>query len=252
MTIAEISFLLACGAIGGAWNAIAGGATLFTFPALMAVGLPPVVANATNYLALLPSNAAALPAYWKELQAVGKDLLPLIIASGLGAAVGALLLMRSDPEFFVALIPYLILLATALFAFGKRIHHWLVALAGERTSRKLIYAALFVFSIYGGYFGAGLGIILLAIAQIMGYTDFHVANGVKNLLATCFTIIGIIIFGVGGLISWPAAIAMMLGSTIGGYAGGKYAKFVNEQYLHYAVIVFGLILSAVYFYRSIA
>lgn len=250
MSVAEITFLLVCGVIGGAWNAVAGGATLFTFPALMAVGLPPVVANATNYLALLPSNAAALPAYREELKKVGSALWPLVIVSGLGAIVGSLLLMRSDPALFVLLVPYLILVATGLFAFGKSLHQWLLQLAGKQTSRLLIYAALFVFSIYGGYFGAGLGIILLAIAQIIGFTEFHTANSIKNLLATSFTIISIIIFGFGGLIAWPEAITMMVGSTIGGYAGGRYAKLVNEQYLRIAVIAFGLVLSLVYFYRN--
>lgn len=229
---------------------MAGGATLFTFPALMAVGLPPVVANATNYLALLPSNAAALLAYRKELREVGKDLWPLVILSGLGAAVGSALLMKSDPAVFMSLVPYLILLATGLFAFGKSLNKGLLRLAGESTSRTLVYAALFLFSIYGGYFGAGLGIILLAIAQIIGYTEFHTANSIKNLLATSFTVISILIFGFGGLIAWPEALTMMVGSTVGGYVGGRYAKLVNERYLRVVVVVFGIFLSMVYLYRG--
>ncbi|MFT7214459.1 MAG: putative membrane protein YfcA [Granulosicoccus sp.] len=250
MTVTNTLLLLGCGVIGGMWNAVAGGATLFTFPALMAVGLPPVVANATNYLALLPSNAAALPAYRKELREVGKALWPLIIISGFGAVVGSLLLMKSDPAVFMSLVPYLILLATCLFAFGKSLNTGLRRLAGESASKNLVYFALFLFSIYGGYFGAGLGIILLAIAQIIGYTEFHTANSIKNLLATSFTIISIVIFGLGGLIAWPEAVTMMLGSTVGGYIGGRYARRVNERYLSVVVVVFGLCLSMVYFYRS--
>ncbi|MEM6577639.1 MAG: sulfite exporter TauE/SafE family protein [Pseudomonadota bacterium] len=250
MDIFETVLLVAIGLVGGVWNAIAGGATLFTFPALMAAGLPPVVANATNYLALLPSNAAALPAYREELQSLGKQLLPLLFVSGLGAITGSILLLVSDPEVFIALIPFLILFATGLFAFGDAVRSWILGVIGENSGNHAIYSALFLCSIYGGYFGAGLGIILLSIAQLLGFSDFHIANSIKNLLATSFTILSILVFGVGGLIAWPEALAMMAGSTVGGYAGGRLAKRVNTRHLRAAVIVFGLTLSVVYFSRA--
>ncbi|MCK7615928.1 sulfite exporter TauE/SafE family protein [Roseibium sediminicola] len=250
MDAVQIAILMGIGLIGGAWNAIAGGATLFTFPALMAAGLPPVAANATNYLALLPSNAAVLPAYRDELRGLGSKLMPLLVVSGLGAVTGSLLLLVSDPDLFVVLIPFLILLATLLFAFGDALRKRVLAIVGETRGSGLIYAALFVSSIYGGYFGAGLGIILLAIAQIMGFTDFHVGNSIKNLLATSFTILSILVFGVGGLISWPEAFTMMVGSTIGGYYGGRFAKKVNQKVLRGLVTGFGVLLSVVYFART--
>ena len=250
MEIARTALLLGIGVLGGAWNAVAGGATLFTFPALIAAGLPPVVANATNYLALLPSNAAALPAYAPELRRIGWALLPLVLLSGLGALLGALLLLRSDPAVFVVLIPFLILFATLLFAFGDALRRRLLIRMGETRSRGVVLAALALFSVYGGYFGAGLGIILLAIAQVLGFTDFHRANAVKNLLATSFTLVGILVFGLGGLIAWPEALVMMAGSTAGGYAGGRLARRVNPEWLRGAVIAFGLLLSAVYFLRT--
>jgi uncharacterized membrane protein YfcA len=250
MDAAQILMLMVIGLFGGVWNAIAGGATLFTFPALMAVGLPPVVANATNYLALLPSNAAALPAYREELRGLGRTLVPLLVISGLGAILGSLMLLVSDPDVFVILIPFLILIATILFAAGDIIRGWLLSAAGEANSGRMIYVALFVSSIYGGYFGAGLGIILLAIAQIMGFSNCHVANSIKNLLATSFTILSILVFGIGGLIAWPEALVMMVGSTAGGYLGGRYAKRVNQKALRLVVILFGVMLSTVYFYRT--
>lgn len=250
MDVTQAMILVGIGLFGGVWNAIAGGASLFTFPALMAVGLPPVVANATNYLALLPSNAAALPAYREELSGLGRRLLPLMVVSGFGAIVGSLLLLVSDPDVFIKLIPFLVLFATALFAFGDTLRTLLLRIAGEARGNVLVYAALFLSSIYGGYFGAGLGIILLAIAQIMGFSDFNVANSIKNLLATSFTILSIVIFGIGGLIAWPQAAAMMVGSTIGGYAGGRLAKRISTRYLRGVVIVFGLTLSVVYFVRT--
>ena len=249
MSIEESLFLIGIGVIGGAWNAIAGGATLFTFPALMAVGLPPIVANATNYLAMLPSNAAALPAYSRELKGVGRRIWPLMIVSGLGAVVGSILLLVSEEALFKTLIPFLILVATVLFAYGVKIGSLLTSLFSVRSSSRVLYTCLFLFSIYGGYFGAGLGIILLAIVQIMGFTSFHVANSLKNLLATSFTILSIAVFGVGGIIAWPEALTMMVGSTLGGYIGGRYGRLVNERYLRSAVILFGFVLSGVYFYR---
>ena len=252
MDATQAVILVGIGLFGGVWNAVAGGATLFTFPALMAIGLPSVVANATNYLALLPSNAAALPAYREELRGVGGQLLPLLLVSGLGAVIGSLLLLASDPEFFVALIPFLILLATGLFAFGDALRTWLLRTIGDGHGNTAVYVTLFVSSIYGGYFGAGLGIILLAIAQLMGFTNFHVANSIKNLLATTFTVLSIVVFGIGGLIAWPQAVAMMVGSTIGGYVGGRLARRVNTRYLRGVVIAFGLVLSLVYFFRTFA
>ncbi len=249
MTYDTILILIGVGVLGGAWNAVAGGATLFTFPALILVGLPPIIANATNYLAILPSNAAALPGYRRELKDIGSALWPLMIVSGLGAVLGSILLTLSDPELFVALIPVLILFATALFAFGDRVRARLISATGGDLSRNVAFTALFVSSIYGGYFGAGLGIILLGIAQILGYTQFHIANALKNLLATTFTIVSIAIFGFSGLIAWPEAAVMMIGSTLGGYLGGRYARLVNEKLLKGIVIGFGLALSVVYVWR---
>ncbi|MCI5076710.1 sulfite exporter TauE/SafE family protein [Oricola sp.] len=251
MTFQTALFLLAVGVFGGAWNAVAGGATLFTFPALMAAGLPPLAANATNYLALLPANAAALPAYRAELKAAGSALRPLLIVSGLGAAAGSALLTVSDPDLFIELVPLLILLATGLFAYGDALRRRLTSLAGAERSQVYVHIGLFVCSIYGGYFGAGIGIILLGIVQLAGFSSFAMANALKNLLATAFTLISIAIFGVGGLIAWPEALVMMAGSVVGGYLGGRYAKRVNERVLRAAVIVFGLVLAAVYLQRNL-
>jgi len=251
VTVETCLFLIGIGLVGGAWNAIAGGATLFTFPALMTAGLPPIVANATNYLAMLPSNAAAIPAYSSELKEVGQKIIPLMIVSGLGAIVGSLLLLVSRERLFEVLIPFLILGATVLFAFGSRISLLLKGVLSVRSSSPVLYTFLFLFSIYGGYFGAGLGIILLAIVQIMGFTAFHVANSLKNLLATSFTVLSIVVFGVGGIIAWPEALTMMAGSTAGGYLGGRYGKLVNEQVLRVCIIAFGLVLSGVYLVRLV-
>ncbi|WP_193180160.1 sulfite exporter TauE/SafE family protein [Nisaea sediminum] len=244
-----LAVLLLIGLFAGAWNAVAGGASLFTFPALMAAGLPPMTANATNYLALLPSGAAALPAYKEELKLAGFRLIPLLLISGAGAVTGSFLLTVSDPDMFREIVPFLLLTATALFAFGDQLRAFLLRTLGHSRSRMLILFAMFGFSIYGGYFGAGLGIVLLGVVQIFGFEGYHSANGVKNLVATFFTILSVTVFGIGGLISWPAAIAMMIGSTIGGYFGGRLAKRINTRWLRSGIICFGVVLTAVYFHR---
>ena len=134
MDLSQSLLLVGIGIVGGVWNAIAGGATLFTFPALMAAGLPPMVANATNYVALLPSNAAALPAYGQELRQLGRSLIPLAIMSGAGAVFGSVLLVWSNPDVFVVLIPFLILLATVLFAAGDAVRQRFIASFGQTKS----------------------------------------------------------------------------------------------------------------------
>ena len=250
--ISQIALFLVIGLLGGVWNAVAGGATLFTFPALVAVGLPPMVANATNFLALLPSNAAALPAYRHELFAIGWRLAPLVVVSGFGAVLGSLLLLASDPAIFMALVPTLILVATGLFAFGDALRVRFLDPLDARTGAIAVYAALFVFSIYGGYFGAGLGIVLLGVAKVLGFAQFHDANAVKNLLATSFVAVSVAVFGIGGLIDWHAAGVVMIGSAIGGYFGAIYARHVRESVLRLAVIVFGCVLAAVFALRGVA
>ena len=247
MGVDVIILLLIIGFIGGVLNAVAGGSSLITFPALMAMGLPPVVANATNFFGLIASNAAALPAYRRELREVIPQIIPLLLLSGVGGLVGALLLLVSDPQVFIALIPFLILFATLMFAFGDKVKTFLDQL---HAGHALGLTILFLSAIYGGYFGAGLGIILLAVVQIFGFREYNQANAIKNLLGTFFSVISILIFGFGGLINWPYAAVMVVGSTIGGYSGGIMAKRFDNTTLRKALIIYGLLLSGIYFLRN--
>jgi len=243
-----IVILLLIGFVGGVLNAVAGGSSLITFPALMAIGLPPIVANATNFLGLIASNAAALPAYRHELRQLVPQIVPLIVLSGIGGLAGALLLLVSEPQVFIALIPFLILFATLMFAYGDRVKTWLDKL---HSGRAMGLSILFFAAVYGGYFGAGLGIILLAVIQLFGFRDYNSANAIKNLLGTFFSIISVVIFGFGGLINWPYAAVMVVGSTIGGYSGGIVAKRFDSTTLRKALIVYGLLLSGIYFLRNL-
>ena len=247
----EIVFLFVVGFIGGIWNAIAGGATLFTFPALLYVGLPPIVANATNFMALLPANAAALPACIDELKGIcRRKILIMILASSIGAVMGSYLLILSGNALFTSIIPYLILAATALFAFSNQIHQLLSsgALGKFAATPAMPIALLAIFSIYGGYFGAGLGIIILSIVQIMGYSEFVVANSLKNLIATIFSCFSVAVFGFSGVIAFEEVGIMMVASTFGGYTGGVLSKKVNSHYMKIFVTCFGLCLGLYYLF----
>ena len=243
--------LFAAGFVAGGVNALAGGATLLTFPVLMAAGLPPTVANASNFVAVLPGNAAALPAYARELGNHKQEAMRLVITSLAGGALGCVLLIYSTDNFFLEIVPWLILTATLLYAFGGKINEAVT----KRNQGKAIaagwpgYALMFVFSIYGGYFGAGLGVITLAVLKMIGYIDFHEANALKNLTNTAVSILGVIIFAYSGLIAWPQALVMMVGAAIGGYASAYYAKRISQKLLTSAVIILGFCLSAYYFLK---
>ena len=236
---------LACGAI----NAISGGSSLLSFPVLISTGLPANIANASNFLATMPGYAAAIPFYRKEFKQIKSALFSILLAGLLGAITGSLLLLVSSSDFFVRLTPYLLLSATLLYAFGNKIHqlvmkHWQgLALKNGKSGQFLVYA----FSIYGGFFGAGMGIIMFSLLRIMGYSDFHQANAIKNLMITLMSLISVAIFIFGGLIAWPEALIIMLGSGIGGYQMVKYAHKVSQTWLSYFIIMLGLGFSLYYF-----
>lgn len=251
MEIEIILMLVAAGFVAGGVNALAGGATLLTFPVLMAAGLPPTVANASNFVAVLPGNAAAIPAYAKELRNNRQEALKLVTAGLAGGAVGCGLLMISTDNFFLEIVPWLILTATLLYAFGGRINEYVTVRTGGTALAAGFpgYCLMFMFSIYGGYFGAGLGVITLAVLKIMGYLDFHDANALKNLTNTAVSVLGIILFSIGGLISWPEALVMMVGAAVGGYTSAYYARRISQTLLTNAVVILGFCLSIYYFLK---
>ncbi|MEM7005938.1 MAG: sulfite exporter TauE/SafE family protein [Pseudomonadota bacterium] len=236
---------VACGGI----NAIAGGGTLIGFPVLLGAGLPPTVANATNFIATMPGYAAAIPSYLGELKQLSQSAMTNTLWTVAGATLGSLLLVLSGDAVFVGLIPYLILTATLLYAFSDRVNR-LFSSEKVRLNAKGIRLSnliLFIVCIYGGYFGAGLGIILFSALKIVGYCDFHHANALKNLIITVASLVSIGIFIFGSLIAWPEAITMMLGSALGGYVTAKKAKLMSQNYLHLFVTLFGFASTIYYF-----
>jgi hypothetical protein len=239
------------GLLAGAINAVAGGSSFITFPLLLAAGLPPLVANTTSFVALSPANAVALVAYRTEIARV-RHLLPGPLAiSAVGGILGSILLIWSGEARFERLVPWLILASTVLFAFGTWIKGELkrrsrfVGAEWTRTSSVL----LFVLAVYGGYFGAGMGIVLLACLSLFGYDDLHEANAVKNAFITIFSIIGAGIFIAGGLVVWPHALVVLAGTMVGGYVGIRYARQVPERTLRLAILAWAIVLTGYAFWR---
>ncbi|MGI9371285.1 MAG: sulfite exporter TauE/SafE family protein [Hyphomicrobiales bacterium] len=251
MDITIYLLLLFAGVFGGYISALAGGASFFTFPALLFTGLPPLLANTTNYVALTPGNMMALIASWHYLRHVLKQLIGPLIVSCFGAIAGAILLLWAGNEVFTKLIPWLMALAVFLFYIGPHVRGWLTQKRGielEVTS-PIALATLFVVAAYGAYFGAGLGVIILSGLAIVGYDDLREANAVKNFLISVFSIITVIIFAASGNVHWPYAVAMAFGTALGGYLGGVLTWKLPEGGLRGAIICYGTALTVYYFWK---
>ncbi len=241
--------LFLAGIAAGVSNAVAGGGTFFTFPVFIAAGLPPVVANASNAIAVWPGHAMAVPGYRRELSGITSGLRRTLIVVLLGAALGAYLLTIIDNATFSKLIPFLILFATLLFAYGRS----LTASVKIRASFNPFYRTLinqlaaFLFAIYGAFFGGGFGIMLMAWLQMSTNYDIQTNNGLKNLIATVVSTLALIIFSFSGLVSWPHTAVTFAGAVIGGLLGARFARWLPAQGLRLVVITVGLLLSGYYF-----
>jgi len=246
-----ILFLLAI--VGGTLNSVAGGGSFFTFPALIFVGIPAIAANASNTVALWPGSVASMWAYRQELAQQKRSFLILMVSTSLiGGIIGAQLLLHTPASIFQGLIPYLLLLATLLFALSGPITTRLrMRNVGKArlTPRMLITVALaqLVIATYGGYFGGGIGILMLATLSIMGMEDIHVMNGLKTALASCINGVAVVIFILANAVVWPETILMIVGAVIGGYGGAYYARKLNPNLVRGFVIIVGFAMSAYFF-----
>lgn len=257
MHLGQAILLLVAAAIAGILNAIAGGGSFVSFPALLFVRVPAVEANATNTVALWPGLTASALAYLKRLTAPVRVLVPLLVTSVVGGWVGALLLLKTPQHTFLKMVPWLLLAGTLLFAFGNQIR----ALAGRAAVvddlRELTWKAIVVSSIvellvaiYGGYFGAGIGFMSLAMLAAMGMHDIHAMGAIRTILAVAINATAVITFVVAGAVVWPPCIVMIIGSLAGGWFGAHYAQKTDPQKVRVLVIVTGLVMTA-YFFISV-
>lgn len=249
MSIFEILLLVAAGFAAGGMNALAGGGTFFSFPALLAIGLPPVTANATNAVALWPASLAGAWAARASLRPLGRYLLPLLLAGLAGGLLGGLLLLAGGDDVFSLLIPWLLLAATALFAASPRLSRWLAARRKESAvppHSPLSLGAHSLVSIYGGYFGAGMGILQLAAFSIEGHALVR-ANALKNLISAVIYSVASLTFIFAGRVSWFELLILLGGATLGGYAGGALSQKLPASWLRALVILVGSGMTLYYF-----
>ena len=252
--------LAALAAVGaGAVNALAGGGTLITFPTLTALGLPAVVANVTNTLAVAPGALGGLVAQRRELAGQGPRLVRLVPAALLGGLVGGWLLLHTREDTFRRLVPWLILSASALLAVQDPLRRWLVTrLAGpdaatghtSRGAEALAVAAVFTASIYGGYFGAGLGVILLAALGLVLHDSLTRLNATKQAVGFAANLSAALLFAVGGPVHWTAAAVMAAGAVAGGALGGHLAGRIPANTLRRVVVVIGFAVGIAYLVRG--
>jgi uncharacterized membrane protein YfcA len=242
-------------------NAMAGGGTILTFPALVLVGLPAIAANATSAVALLPGTVASFLGYRDELREQRHWFRPLLVPSLVGGAIGSVLLLRTPERTFAFLAPFLVLFATLLFILQGLVARRVAAKRGfvaagsgdEPASRRWALAALLqlAVAIYGGYFGAGIGILMLALLGWLGVANIHAANGLKNFFGFCINSVAAVYFVAQGAVVWPAALLVVIGATVGGYSGARFARRIGREKARAAVVVIGLLVTAILFLQAV-
>lgn len=263
MTLLHLLLIFGAGFIGGMMNSIAGGGTLVTFPTLIWHGLSAIEANATNAFALWPGSLSAAWGYRHELRKTERRFFWLILPSLSGGLLGAVLLRLTPEKTFARMVPFLILFATLLFMAQEPVQRWLrtrreakeqlqpAPEQATRSSRWLIGATIFqlLAATYGGYFGAGMGIVMLANLGLVGLTDIHQMNGLKNVFGFIINFIAALYFVYAGLVHWPESLVMMTGAIIGGYSSAGVARRMGRDFARRAVIAIGLLLAVLLLFR---
>lgn len=259
MTPGEIAALVAASFGAGVMNAMAGGGTILTFPTLVFLGLPAVTANATSTVALLPGAAASLFGFRREVSEHRAWLKTLFLPSLVGGAIGSVLLLSTPEKVFANLAPVLLLFATVLFMIQGAVSRRLAAKADGASAnpahlspKRWAVASLLQLAValYGGYFGAGIGILMLALLGFLGLQDIHGMNGLKNFFNLCINCVAAVYFIARGAVVWPAALVIVLGATLGGYAGARFSKRIGREKARAAVIVIGLLVTAILFWQQ--
>lgn len=247
MDFPTIILLFAAGVATGMINAVAGGGTFLSFGALTMIGIPPVVANATSSITQFPGYVTSTLAYWSDIRTFWRGAVVLAIMSALGAMVGAGILLTLDNPQFRALVPWLLIAATVLFAAGPYLKPR--PRAGEVAAVGSVFGATiqFLTAIYGGFFGAGMGVMMLATLGLSQVGDYHRLNALKNMLAIVIAAVAILVFVAGGVVAWPQAIVMIPAVALGGWSGVWAAKRVPQTVMRWIVIAVGLLLAVYYF-----
>jgi uncharacterized membrane protein YfcA len=237
--------------VGGALNSVAGGGAFINLPVLLSVGVTPVVANATSTLAMWPAALSSALAYRREIGAIRRVLLPLSTVSLAGGLIGAVILVRTSDTSFLRLLPLLMLLAAVTFTLGGK-------LTPRGGGPRSLHAAVpvwallgqFLIAIYGGFFGGGMGMMMLASMTLFGMTDIHEMNGLKNILAAVLNGMALLAFILNGAIAWQPGLIMVAGGIVGGYAGAATARLIDRRHVRLLVIIMAWAITAYFFWRA--
>ena len=245
-------FLFIAGALGGALNAVAGGGSFIAFPALLFTGVAPIPANATNTVALWVGVTASGSAFRKHLDISKRVMVPLAVTSVIGGIAGAYLLLHTPAQTFLRVLPWLMLGATLLFAFGARLGRSGAGLGRDISTSALVFASVFelIVSVYGGYFGGGVGILNLAMFAVIGMTDIHAMNALKVVLGGIINGVAVITFILKGAVVWKQGTVMIVGAILGGYLGARYSLKLPPAWIRAFVIVVGTGMTAYFFWKG--
>lgn len=259
MELLRLAIVFLAATAAGAVNSVAGGGTVFNFTGLVWYGLPTVNANATNATSLIPGSLGGAVAMREELKTQWRELVILLIPTMIASLIGAFVVANTSESIFRRIVPFLILFATLIFAGRNAITRWAqrqAASASPQTSDPITplgyvlgIALQFLISLYGGYFGAGIGILMLTSLSVMGMKDIHKMNALKNMLAVGINGTAAVFFILNGRVVWPLAVLAAVGSTLGGYGLGSYAKRIDQNTLRWGVIVAGVVVSGYMFGR---
>ena len=246
--MADLILILVAGFLGGLLNAIAGGGTFITFPALVFIGIPEIAANATSTVAAMPGYLSAAIGFRKDIAKLDRKLLVrLTLWSMVGGAIGSELLLFSSNKAFAVLVPFLLLGATLVFLKGAKIREWAARQRGAVTAFGA--GTMIPVAIYGGFFNGGLGIVLLALFSMWGMTNLHAMNGLKCWLSFALSVVSMVIFSGGGQIVWIPALVMGLGTILGGLAGAPVARRIPMPVLRKLIAAVGFGMTAVFLFR---
>jgi len=248
-----IVVLFVAGVLGGALNAVAGGGGFIAFPALLLTGVPPIPANATQTLALWCGVTASGGAYRERLDISRRVMIPLVVTSILGGLIGAVLLLKTPANTFLRILPWLMLGATLLFVFGKKLTGvFRAGVAHDASSSAIVGASIFelVVAVYGGYFGGGLGIMNLAMLAAIGMTDIHAMNALKSVLGSVINGVAVVAFILNKAVYWKQGGVMIAGALLGGYFAAHYAQKLPQWVVRAFVVVVGTTMTVYFFWRA--
>ncbi len=250
------AWLVIASFLAGALNAMAGGGSFLSFPALLGVGVLPIQANATNTVALWPGQFTSIAAYWQDLKANLRLVLPVCSAALLGGVVGAIVLLRTGQATFMALVPWLLLLASGLFAASGPVSGWLrrnrVSASSPTPSPSLVplWIGVVMVCFYIGYFGAGAGFLLMSVLAVFGIQNINQVNALKVVATTTANGIAVVTFIVEKQILWKYCLLMMIAAAVGGYLGARYARRMNPRFMRLLVVLIGLGMAAYFFWKQ--